>query len=147
MTHRLTNLQPDELPDDPDIAGRVRLVELSESGATTVLPWTVRLERFWKIAAIFGSMGVAMGVLFTSLGWRAVGPPADIAILRETQVRADSIVNARIARVEADVNEIRTRQVATENDARLVFYMVCTMTRRSDPNAVPPECNSPRGTR
>lgn len=108
-----------------------------------------RVEGWGKVAALSITIGTMIGGIMTSLGMRMIGPPADIAAARTDALRNDSLIITRVNQAFSEIDRLKVtaesnkeRIANMEGDLSIVTYVVCVNLRRSDPNAVPPQCNT-----
>lgn len=101
-----------------------------------------RLARIGAIIAIATSAATALAVLGATLGFKLMGPPADIAAVDQ---KVEALITERVAfraAQRASDSMMLLRIVRLENTAEMNRYMLCVITRRSDPALTPPDCQT-----
>ncbi len=99
----------------------------------------------WKMirrARWIGAFTLLIGSGGGWIGGQLLGPVAQKMVLIDGRVTViDSLHSMQIGALKAEDASLREQVVELANHFRLSNYLTCTMMRRSDPVAVPPECN------
>jgi len=97
-----------------------------------------------KLAIIVSLLSIAG----TSAGFRWIGPSHDITELRQLSAQKDSVVSARVSRLEDGLTRLADQFRTYEEGQRFQSYMICTLVGQSPAIAPPPGCTTiprPRG--
>lgn len=90
-----------------------------------------------------GAFALAVGTGGGWLGGQLLGPVARRMERVDGRVTViDSLHSMQISALRADNIVLREQVSELAEHFRLANYLTCTMMRRSDPAAVPPECNA-----
>lgn len=86
------------------------------------------------VATLFVHRGKLMALvsiltfLFTSLGYRILGPSQDIKALDAKFTAKDSIMNVRMTRMEDSQGQIKEQLASISESMRFLTYMACQAT-------------------
>lgn len=95
-----------------------------------------------SILALAIAFGTIVGGVGSALGFKRYGPPEQIAEIRQDVAKQDSLVTARIGRVEAAAAQVQTDLTAMRNNQEFHSYLLCVILRRTDNAAVPRQCQA-----
>lgn len=87
------------------------------------------MEDHLRLAASVASLGVVLGALVASFGFKVAGPGARVDALAARSSVTDSVLAQHARRLDR-----------LESRDEFATYLLCVLIRRSDPTALPPEC-------
>jgi hypothetical protein len=93
-----------------------------------------------KVLAVVSTLCTLLGAVISTAGWRAYGPPQELAAHTVKQFERDSVQDRRLSRLEEGADQRTERIRRLEESDELKMYMLCVVIRRIDPLATPPEC-------
>lgn len=88
----------------------------------------VGLLRFFFHRGRLMSLVAGATFLFTSLGFRILGPSADLKALDQKFTAKDSIMSVRVSRIEDGQSQIRAELQSIAESMRFLTYMACQAT-------------------
>lgn len=121
----------EDAPDEPPTGGfperRQDQRRTDDRIAHDMEGWVARLFIFRsRIIALVSSVTF----LFTALGFRILGPSQDIKALDQKFSAKDSIMSARVTRIEDSQGQIKGQLQALAESMRFLTYMACQATDR-----------------
>jgi hypothetical protein len=90
-----------------------------------------------------GKLALVVGLtssLFTAAGFRVYGPGHDVAELRSSLVKRDTVAMLRAVHAEESIAALALRTSALEADAAFKNFLLCMILKRTDATAVPQNC-------
>jgi hypothetical protein len=121
----------DAAPDEPPSGGfperRQDQRRTDDRLAHDMEGWVARLFIYrGRIIALVSSVTF----LLTALGFRIIGPSQDIKALDQKFSAKDSIMSARVTRIEDSQGQIKGQLQALAESMRFLTYMACQATDR-----------------
>lgn len=101
--------------------------------------WTARLFVHRGKLVFMASLAT---FLFTSLGFRILGPSQDLKALDQKFTARDSVMNIRVTRMEEGQAQIRDQLANIAESVRFIVYIQCTNIPR---DARPATCYAKGG--
>jgi hypothetical protein len=93
-----------------------------------------------KIMTALSALGLVIGWVIATAGYRYVGPPHDIQELRADMAKRDTALTLRAVRLEEAKQQQLSRIEALESSSHFQVYLSCVLFRRIDPGGTPLEC-------
>jgi hypothetical protein len=121
----------DDAPDEPPTGGfperRQDQRRTDDRLAHDMEGWVARLFIYrGRIIALVSSVTF----LLTALGFRIIGPSQDIKALDQKFSAKDSIMSARVTRIEDSQGQIKGQLQSLAESMRFLTYMACQATDR-----------------
>lgn len=117
-------------PDEPPAGGfdrRLKPRRTDDRIAHDMEGWVARLFIYrGRIIALVSSVTF----VFTAVGFRIIGPSQDIKALDQKFSAKDSIMSARVTRIEDSQGQIKDQLQTLAESMRFLTYMACQATDR-----------------